>query len=317
VEEIAGRLDGGEPDLQVEGSIAKYWSTEAGNRAAEAAIQALGGYGYAIAVLSFGIPWWLGMIIGLLAAALFALILGIPTLRLRADYLAIVTIAAAEIVRLLFTTQVFDQWTNSADGLGGYHQGFRAANPFPPGQYGFGPWESNETVLWVRVFGLTMLAIAILLVWSLMRSPWGRVLKGIREDEDAVRALGKNVFAYKMQALVVGGAIGAMGGIVYVLPSAVVPSSYTTSLTFFLWTILLLGGAATVFGPTLGAAIFWVVLAFLGNLLPELADAGILPMSSIQAGTLRYILVGVALMVLVIFRPQGILGDKREMTFVK
>ena len=282
-----------------------------------AGFMALGAYGYAISILSFGLPWWIGIIIGCLAAVVFAFILGIPTLRLRADYLAIVTIAAAEIVRLMFTTQVFDKFTNSADGLGGYHAGFRAANPFPPGQYGFGPWESNETVLWVRVFGLAMLAIAILLVWSLMRSPWGRVLKGIREDEDAVRALGKNVFAYKMQALVVGGCIGAMGGIVYVLPSAVVPSSYTTSLTFFLWTILLLGGAATVFGPTLGAVIFWVVIAFLGNLLPELADAGILPMSSIQAGTLRYILVGVALMVLVIFRPQGILGDKREMTFVK
>jgi branched-chain amino acid transport system permease protein len=162
-----------------------------------------------------------------------------------------------------------------------------------------------------------MLAIAVLLVWALMRSPWGRVLKGIREDEDAVRSLGKNVFAYKMQALVVGGMIGAMGGIVYVLPSAVIPSSYTTSLTFFLWTILLLGGAATVLGPSLGAVIFWVVLALLGNLLPELAQAGILPMTDIQAGTLRYILVGVALMLLVIFRPQGILGDKREMTFVK
>ena len=137
-----------------------------------AGFMALGGYGYAISVLSFGIPWWIAMIIGLLAAAIFALILGIPTLRLRADYLAIVTIAAAEIVRLMFTTQVFDKFTNSADGLGGYHAGFRAANPFPPGQYGFGPWESNETVLWVRVFGLAMLAIAILLVWSLMRSPW-------------------------------------------------------------------------------------------------------------------------------------------------
>jgi neutral amino acid transport system permease protein len=282
-----------------------------------AGFMALGGYGYAIGVLSFGIPWWIAMIIGLLAAALFALILGIPTLRLRADYLAIVTIASAWIVRLLFTTQVFDEFTNSADGLGGYHEGFRAANPFPPGQYGWGPWTFNETGLWVRVFGLIMLALAILLVWSLMRSPWGRVLKGIREDEDAVRSLGKNVFAYKMQALVVGGCIGAMGGIVYVLPSAVVPSSYTTSLTFFLWTILLLGGAATVFGPSLGAAIFWVVIALLGNLLPELADAGILPMTAIQAGTLRYILVGVALMLLVIFRPQGILGDKREMTFVK
>ncbi|QIG38512.1 branched-chain amino acid ABC transporter permease [Microbacterium sp. 4R-513] len=282
-----------------------------------AGFMALGGYGYAISILSFGAPWWLGMIIGMVMAALFAVLLGIPTLRLRADYLAIVTIAAAEIVRLLFTTQVFDEWTNSADGLGGYHDSFRAANPFPPGQYGFGPWTFNEVGLWVRVFGLILLGLSILLVWSLMRSPWGRVLKGIREDEDAVRSLGKNVFAYKMQALVVGGVIGALGGIVYVLPSAVVPSSYTTALTFFVWTCLLLGGAATILGPSLGAVIFWLVMALLGNLLPDLATAGILPISDIQAGTLRFILVGVALMLLVIFRPQGILGDKREMTFVK
>jgi len=278
---------------------------------------ALGGYGYAISVLSFGLPWWLGMIIGLLLAAVFALVLGIPTLRLRADYLAIVTIAAAEIVRLLFTTQVFDEYTNSADGLGNYHGGFRDANPFPDGTYGFGPWTFNADGLWVRVFGLLMLAIALFVVWSLVRSPWGRVLKGIREDEDAIRALGKNVFAYKMQALVVGGMIGALGGIVFVLPSAVVPSSYTTSLTFFLWTILLLGGAATIFGPSIGAVLFWMVMALLGNMLPELASQGFLPMTSIQAGTLRFILVGVALMLLVIFRPQGLLGNKKEMTFVK
>ncbi|WP_065570872.1 branched-chain amino acid ABC transporter permease [Microbacterium oleivorans] len=282
-----------------------------------AGFMALGGYGYAISVLSFGLPWWLGMIIGLLLAAVFALVLGIPTLRLRADYLAIVTIAAAEIVRLLFTTQVFDEYTNSADGLGNYHAGFRDANPFPDGTYGFGPWTFNADGLWIRVFGLLMLAIALFVVWSLVRSPWGRVLKGIREDEDAIRALGKNVFAYKMQALVVGGMIGALGGIVFVLPSAVVPSSYTTSLTFFLWTILLLGGAATIFGPSIGAVLFWMVMALLGNMLPELAQQGFLPMTSIQAGTLRFILVGVALMLLVIFRPQGLLGNKKEMTFVK
>ncbi|CAL4860737.1 branched-chain amino acid ABC transporter permease [Microbacterium sp. MM2322] len=282
-----------------------------------AGFMALGGYGYAISVLSFGLPWWLGMLIGLLLAAIFALVLGIPTLRLRADYLAIVTIAAAEIVRLLFTTQLFDEYTNSADGLGNYHGGFRDANPFPDGSYGFGPWTFNADGLWVRVFGLLMLAIALFVVWSLVRSPWGRVLKGIREDEDAVRALGKNVFAYKMQALVVGGVIGALGGIVFVLPSAVVPSSYTTSLTFFLWTVLLLGGAATIMGPSIGAVLFWMVMALLGNMLPELAEQGLLPMTSIQAGTLRFILVGLALMLLVIFRPQGLLGDKKEMTFVK
>ena len=282
-----------------------------------AAFMAVGGYGYAISVLSFGLPWWVGMLIGLLGGALFAFVLGIPTLRLRADYLAIATIAAGEIVRLLFTTQLFDEWTNSADGLAQYNGGFRDANPFPDGTYGFGPWTYTSNDLWNRVFGVIMLAIAVLLVWALMRSPWGRVLKGIREDEDAVRSLGKNVFAYKMQALVVGGVIGAAGGIVFVLPSAVVPGSYSTSLTFFLWTVLLLGGAATVFGPTLGAVLFWIVFSFLGNLLPQMATAGYLPMTSIQAEIVRWILAGVVLMLIVIFRPQGILGDKREMTFVK
>ncbi|HYP73344.1 MAG TPA: branched-chain amino acid ABC transporter permease, partial [Microbacterium sp.] len=209
-----------------------------------AGFMALGAYGYAISILTFGFPWWLAMFVGLVLAALFAFLLGIPTLRLRADYLAIVTIAAAEIVRLLFTTQVFDEWTNSADGLGNYNGSFQSANPFPQlpsgEKYGWGPWQYSAAQLWVVVFGLILLALSIFVVWALMRSPWGRVLKGIREDEDAVRSLGKNVFAYKMQALVVGGAIGALGGIVYVLPSAVIPSSYTTSLTFFLWTILLL-----------------------------------------------------------------------------
>ena len=282
-----------------------------------AGFMALGAYGYAISILSFGLPWWAGIIVGMLAATVFALILGIPTLRLRADYLAIVTIAAAEIVRLLFTTQVFDEFTNSADGLGGYHAGFRGANPIPEGTYGFGPWQYTENQWWVRIFGILILAVVVLIVFLLMRSPWGRVLKGIREDEDAVRALGKNVFAYKMQSLVLGGVFGALGGVVFALPSAVVPAVYVTSLTFFLWSILLVCGAATIFGPVIGAVIFWVIMAFLDNVLPQLAADDILPISNIQAAVVRYIFVGVALLLIVIFRPQGIFGNKKELTFVK
>jgi ABC-type branched-subunit amino acid transport system permease subunit len=283
-----------------------------------AGVMAIGAYGYAISVLSFGLEWWLAALVGLLASAVFALILGIPTLRLRGDYLAIVTIAAAEVVRLLFLTSAFDDVTGSADGLSGYHSSFRASNPIPDGTYGFGPWTYNETGWWVRIMGILTLAFAALVVWMLMRSPWGRALKGIREDEDAVRALGKNVYAYKMQSLVLGGMLAAAGGIVYALPSAVSPGVYVTSLTFFVWTALLLGGAATVFGPILGSLIFWALQTFLSNFLPALVTAGVLPfMSQIQAGTLRFILVGVALMLLVIFMPQGLLGNKKELTFVK
>ncbi|GAB3603905.1 branched-chain amino acid ABC transporter permease [Microbacterium aureliae] len=283
-----------------------------------AGFMAIGAYGYAISVLTFGFPWWLAALTGLVAAAVFALILGIPTLRLRGDYLAIVTIAAAEVLRLLFLTTAFDDVTGSADGLSGYHASFRASNPIPDGTYGFGPWMYNENQWWVRIMGLTTIALALLVVWMLTHSPWGRALKGIREDEDAVRSLGKNVFSYKLQSLVLGGVIAAAGGIIYALPSAISPGVYVTSLTFFVWTALLLGGAATVFGPLLGSLIFWVLQTFLSNVLPALASAGLLfGMSSIQAATLRFILVGVALMLLVIFMPQGLLGNKKELTFVK
>ena len=283
-----------------------------------AAYMAIGAYGYAISVLTFGLPWWGGALVGVVGSIIFSLILGIPTLRLRGDYLAIVTIAAAEVIRLLFLTNAFDAVTGSADGLSGYHDSFRAANPLPDGTFGFGPFTYNSTGWWVRIIGVLVLVIAVLIVWSVMRSPWGRVIKGIREDEDAVRALGKNVFAYKLQALVLGGIFGALGGIVYALPSSVNPGVYVTSLTFFVYTALLLGGAATVFGPVLGAVLFWVVQTFLSNLLPALVVSGILPfMSTSQSQTLRFILVGVALMLLVIFKPQGLLGNKKELTFVK
>ena len=283
-----------------------------------AGFMAIGAYGYAISILTFGFEWWQGILVSLVASVIFSLILGIPTLRLRGDYLAIVTIAAAEILRLLFLTNAFVDVTGSADGLSGYHNSFRAANPFPVGDYGFGPWTYNNNEMWVLVLGLLTLVICVSILLLIINSPWGRVIKGIREDEDAVRALGKNVFAYKMQALIIGGIFGSLGGIVYALPSSVNPGVYVTSLTFFVWTALLLGGAATIFGPVLGAVIFWVLQAFLSNVLPQLVSSGVLPfISSIQASTIRFILVGVGLMLLVIYRPQGILGDKKELTFVK
>lgn len=283
-----------------------------------AGYMAIGGYGYAISILTFGLPWWGGVLISMGASVVFSLILGIPTLRLRGDYLAIVTIAAAEILRLLFLTNVFAKVTGSADGLFGYHNSFRGSNPFPEGRYGFGPWIFNQDELWVLVISIVLLAVAATLLLSLMASPWGRVIKGIREDQDAIRALGKNVFAYKMQALIIGGLFGTLGGVVYALPASVSPGMYVTSLTFFVWTALLLGGAATIFGPVLGAVLFWVLQTFLANILPQLVSSGLLPfISSIQASTIRFILVGVGLMLLVIYRPQGILGDKKELTFVK
>ncbi|MCR2785037.1 MULTISPECIES: branched-chain amino acid ABC transporter permease [unclassified Microbacterium] len=284
-----------------------------------AGFMAIGAYGFAISILTFGLPWGVAAVIGLIAATLFAVVLGVPTLRLRGDYLAIVTIAAAEVLRLLFLTSAWRNVTGSADGLFNYQRGFRGANnPLPPGTYGFGPWTYTSDQWWVIIIGLVTVAVAVLTVWLLMRSPWGRVIKGIREDEDAVRALGKNVFSFKMQALIIGGIIIAAGGIITAMGSNVNPNVYVTSQTFYIWTALLLGGAATVFGPVLGAVLFWMVRAFLSNLLPALVEIGWLPfLSGEQSQMLVFVLVGVVLMLLVIFRPQGLLGNKKELTFVR
>ena len=279
----------------------------------QAGFMLMGAYGFAIATMN-GWPIWMAVLAAIAAAAAFAVLLGIPTLKLRGDYLAIVTIAAAEIARLTVRSSSLTSLTGGNAGISGndFKGSFQETCPLPSGTWALGPFE-NSTCLsnswWLRIVGWGLVAVAVVLVWMWMRSPWGRVLKGIREDEDAVAALGKNVYSYKMQALVLGGLFGALGGIIYVLPSAVQADALGRTLTFNVWTVLLLGGAATVFGPVLGSVLLWTVLMFVKSTLRALpADV----ISSTQAEAFSWILVGVTLMVLVIFRPQGILGDPKE-----
>jgi ABC-type branched-subunit amino acid transport system permease subunit len=166
---------------------------------------------------------------------------------------------------------------------------------------------------WVRFVAWVLVLLCVGLTYLLVRSPWGRLLRGIREDEEAIRSLGKNVFAIKMQALIIGGLFGALGGMIYVLPASVQPDSMGRSLTFFCYTALLLGGAATIFGPVLGSVLF-----FAGRIVIKTAAAAYIPnsvMNGQQTEQFSYIVVGVVLMLLVIFRPQGILGNKRELRF--
>ena len=283
----------------------------------QAGFMAVGAYGFAIPILLFNAPLPLALLIALAGSALFAVILGLPTLRLRADYLAIVTIAAAEIIRYIVTTTGMTPITGSANGLAAFTGSFYALNPVPPGNYSIGPFGLNERDVWVRIVAWGLVVVACFLVWLLVSSPWGRVVKGIREDENAVRALGKNVYAYKMQALIIGGALGSVAGIIFTLPrDAVQPANYGTELTFYLYTALLLGGMSTVLGPVIGAMIFWVILSVTQGLLYGAIENGYITfITTSQAGQVRYILVGVALMLLMIFRPQGILGNKKELAF--
>jgi branched-chain amino acid transport system permease protein len=319
----------------------------------------------------------------------FALVLGVPTLKLRGDYLAIVTISAAEIVRYVGRS-VGVEWllnlTGGAQGIPGsrYRGPFTSLSPLGSGNTTFLEFNYTDVAdgaVWVRLVGWvvvialivaavkigrgTLLALAggakvvalvgigfvaflgffflapvpqqntgvdgwwftiiawllaglsTLLVLGLTRSPWGRALRGVREDEDAMRSLGKNVFAIKMQALVIGGLFGAIGGMMYVLPATVQPDSLGRTITFFAYTALLLGGAATIWGPVLGSLIFFVgrvfIIAASNTYLSS--DKYVNIMSGQQTSQFAFIVVGVALMLLVIFRPQGILGDKRELRF--
>jgi neutral amino acid transport system permease protein len=281
----------------------------------QAAYMLVGAYAFAMANLA-GLGLLPAILLSFAASIVLSLILGIPTLRLRSDYLAIVTIAAAEILRFIVSTTGLNDVTGGPQGLSGFAKDFYALNPFPVGEYGFWAWTMDEKGLWVRVVAWSLVILGALFVAQMIRSPWGRVIKGIREDEDAVRSLGKNVYSYKMQSLIIGGLLGTLAGIVFVLPRAVQPGNYGTGLTFFIWTILLLGGASTVLGPIIGSMIFWVLLSLTEGLLSAGVSSGIITfIQQDQIGGIRFMLVGLGLMLLVIFRPQGIFGNKKELYF--
>jgi branched-chain amino acid transport system permease protein len=282
----------------------------------QAVFMAVGAYGFSISVKFFGLGFWPAVGVAVIASIAMAFLLGIPTLRLRSDYLAIVTIAAAEVFRFIVSTTSAQPVTGGPQGLNQYSDGFYAMNPIPVGHYKFWVWDFNQDDLFAIAVSWVVVVFFAILLAILIRSPWGRVIKGIREDEDAVRSLGKNVYSYKMQSLAVGGLMGTFAGILFVLPTSVQPGNYGTTLTFYIWTILLLGGASTVIGSIVGAMIFWSLLSLTGDLLSTGVDNGTITfLTQNQVGAIRFILVGVALMLLVIFRPQGIFGNKKELYF--
>ncbi|MGJ9423321.1 branched-chain amino acid ABC transporter permease [Aeromicrobium sp. CF3.5] len=283
----------------------------------QAGFMALAGFALAVTMVQFDLPLAIGLVMGLIASVILAFILGVPTLRLRADYLAIVTIASAEVIRLILGAVEFKGLFGGSNGLNGYVGEFQALNPYDSGlDIGIGSWSRND--LWSMTVGWTIVGLGCLLVWALMRSPWGRLLRSIREDEDAVRSLGKNVFSYKMQSLVLGGVFGGIAGMFHVLKQgSAVPTDFNTTFTFFAYAALLIGGAARVLGPVVGAMIFWFLVSGLGQLFGQLTSGTdpFLPtwlMTNTQSSLVRFIVLGAGLMLLMIFRPQGIFGDRRE-----
>lgn len=278
----------------------------------QVAFMAIGAYTMAILVVKEGWSTWLAAPLGVVAAAVGGLVLGLPTLRLRADYFAIVTIAFSEIVRYVATNE--DALTGGSQGtiaLGGVGQATQYNGQWEQFQAHVQSWlglSSNDTAMLVIVWAVAL--VLLFLTWLAGRTPWGRVLRSIREDEDAAASLGKNAFAYKLQALALGAGLAGIAGLFYAWQfSFFSPDDFEPLLTFFAWMILLLGGLGRVWAVPVGAGVFGFIFAATRFLdFPPFSWFG-----SDQRAYLRLIVIGLVILVLVVLRPQGLLGKREEM----
>jgi branched-chain amino acid transport system permease protein len=286
----------------------------------QAAFMAIAAYTMAILVVKAEMPLWQASLIAIGVAMAFGLLIGLPTLRLRADYLAITTIAFAEIVRYVALNE--ESLTGGPLGTialaGGTQvalynttwQTFQASvqeqlAKVVPGDLGHDPNFTMFVILWI--VALILLAVAQYAV----RSPWGRVLRSIREDEDAAAAVGKNAFSYKLQALVVGAGIGAIAGLLYAFQfSFFSPPDFAPLTTFFAYVIVILGGVGRVWAVPVASIIFGVIFA--GTRFFTFPPFSWL--SSADRAYVRLIIIGLILIGLMVFRPQGLFGKKEELT---
>ncbi|MBX9258610.1 branched-chain amino acid ABC transporter permease [Desmonostoc muscorum CCALA 125] len=340
------------------------------------AFMTLGAYTTVLLSLK-GVPLLISALAGAMVAAFLGLIIGFATLRLREDYLAIVTIGTGELIRLVVNNQelpVGNSWVSGAFGVQSYPipfstqpslffrlvmiglltllavvtlftlwrwirtaQRFRAADSSQRlsskqelasrlgvgivlavlavaiyisgviGLYNYNPKAGLMLVL------LLVLALVFWRLEILVRSPWGRILKAIREDEEIPKALGKNVFWYKLQSLMLGGAIAGIAGAFFAWQlGAIYPDNFQPQLTFDTWIMVILGGSGNNIGTILGAVIFFAYDAITREVLPR-----IVPLDEARLGAFRIMVIGFILMVLMIWRPQGILGKKEELTLGK
>ncbi len=269
----------------------------------QAGFMAIGAYSMALLILKAHWSPWAALPAATAIAMAAGLVVGIPALRLPADYLAMATIGGAQIVQI--TAQNATGFTGGNEGLLGYDATWQQVQTWALGKLSaVGLGEQYELPL----FLLTWLVFLVLLVVlrTLQHTPWGRVLRAIREDEDAAAALGKNVYAYKLQSLAAAAALGAIAGYLLALNVTLVyPQSFSADFTFIGFAILVLGGLASYVGVALGSLLLWVVLEGLRFVeLPFAAD---------KVAALRLLVVGLVLIGVMVLRPQGILGKREEM----
>ena len=258
-----------------------------------AAFFAIGAYTTVMLNIS-GYPLILSVAAGVVMAGFFGFLLGIPTLRLREDYLAIVTIGFSEVLRYILLNE---EWlTRGPFGIHGFDR----------------PLQDVISYQYYNIFLLMLFVVLLTIVYfsleKLVHSPWGRVLKSIREDESVPSALGKNVFSYKLQSLAIGSAIAGLAGAMLAFYLQYIdPGTFKPIETFHAWIIVILGGTASNRGTIVGAIILWTFFSVTKFINPYL------PFMSHQMGAFRMIVIGLLLMLLMMYRPEGIFGKKEEL----
>jgi len=274
-------------------------------------------YTVGILVARHGVDLWLASLVAVVLAMAAGMIAAVPTLRLRAFYLGIATIALSEIMRYLAVNlQGFAGGPQGSPNLLG--PGFAAIytkqwfalldsirQPLEPI---LGELATRDTATLLIVWSVVIVVMVLLSI--LVRSPWGRALKAIREDEDAAAAMGKNVFSFRLQTFIIGSAIGGVAGILLALQlAAFVPNDFEPILTFYGYVIVIMAGTARIGAVPLGAIIFAVIFA-------GTRFFTFFPFDQLAAGErayVRLIIIGVILILFMRFRPQGMLGRKEEL----
>ena len=241
----------------------------------------------------FGLPIIVGWAGAALAAGLVAWLVGALTIRLRSDYLAIATFGVAVTVQLCVLN--LQSITGGAFGIGFIPRPFSglAARPL---EFGL----ANVALMIAVVAGLYFA------LEHLAKSPWGRVLRAIREDEVAAQALGKRAVRFRLQAFVIGGAImGLAGAAQGHFIGFIAPDNYMPVLTFQIWAMLIVGGSGNNRGAILGAVLVWGIWALSAATVSALVP----PEQQARAASLQIVLIGVGLCMILLLRPRGILGE--------
>ena len=246
----------------------------------------------------FDLPIVVGWIGAGVAAALASVLLGAITLRLRSDYLAIATFGFAIVVQLAALN--LQTITGGPFGI--------SFIPRP-----FGALAGDPLVFGLLNLGVvSMVTIGVYATLEhLMRSPWGRVLRAIREDEQAAAALGKNAIIFRIQAFAVGGAIMGLAGAVQAhFIGYISPEGYVPILTFQVWAMLIVGGSGNNRGAILGAVVVWAFWAASGAIIAAVVP----PEEQARASALKIVMIGIAICVVLLLRPRGLLGELKTVS---